>query len=201
MPKPKKAAADLLLEADTKAEAKMKPIARSWPVRFLGQASELGDQPQVRTFATALIAAGLLASNRRLAKAGLRVLLSHEVATLAKDFVKGRVDRTRPRSASATQDRKLKKGSSLAKEETSFPSGHSAGATAAAVAFAGEYPEHRSLALSGAAAVAAAQVPRCAHYPTDVGAGVAIGAIAGVVSNWAFEAVSNKLGNTEQPDG
>jgi membrane-associated phospholipid phosphatase len=116
-------------------------------------------------------------------RAGTRILLAHESATMIKDFVKQRVDRTRPRSAAAPEDRKVRKGPNTAKEATSFPSGHSAGATAAAVAFAREYPEHRALAYAGAAAVSAAQVPRCAHYPTDVGAGMLIGAVAGAASN------------------
>jgi undecaprenyl-diphosphatase len=189
MPKFKKPAADLLLRADAAVEGKMKPIAQTVPVRLLGLASELGDQPQVRAIAAALITTGLLSRNRRLARAGVRMLVAHETATLAKNFVKRRVDRTRPRSASGTHGRKVKEGRSSDKEETSFPSGHSAGATAAAVAFAGDYPEHRLLALAGAAAVAAAQVPRCAHYPTDVGAGLAIGALAGAASNWAFARV------------
>jgi undecaprenyl-diphosphatase len=167
----------------------MKPIAQTIPVRILGQASELGDQPQVRAIAAALITTGLLTRNGRLTRAGARVLVAHEAATFAKNFIKRRVDRTRPRSASGTHGRKVKKGRSSEKEETSFPSGHSAGATAAAVAFAGEYPEHRLLALAGAAAAAAAQVPRCAHYPTDVGAGLVIGALAGAASNWAFPKV------------
>jgi undecaprenyl-diphosphatase len=189
MLKLRKTAPDLLLQADARAEAKMKPIASTAPIRLLGLASEVGDQPQVRGIAAALIATGLARRNGRLTRAGVRMLVAHETATFAKNFVKKRVDRTRPRSASGTQGRKVKEGRSLGKEDTSFPSGHSAGATAAAVAFAVEYPEHRLLALLGAAAVSGAQVPRCAHYPTDVGAGMAIGALAGSASNWALTKV------------
>ena len=177
--------ADLLLRADAKTEANMKPLAQTAPVRLLGQASELGDQPQVRAIAATLILTGLLSGNGRLTRAGMRVLVAHETATVAKNFVKRRVDRSRPRSASTTRGRTPKEGRSSNKEETSFPSGHSAGATAAAVAFAGEYPEHRLLVLTGAAAIAAAQVPRCAHYSTDVSAGLAIRALAGAASNSA----------------
>ncbi len=44
-----------------------------------------------------------------------------------------------------------------------------------------EYPEHAAPAYAAAAGVALAQIPRCAHYPTDVGAGLAIGAAAEAV--------------------
>jgi len=70
---------------------------------------------------------------------------------------------------------KPRKGRSRSKEETSFPSGHSAGAVAVAQAFARELPEYRGAALAGAGFIAVAQVPRGAHYPTDVAAGLAIG--------------------------
>jgi membrane-associated phospholipid phosphatase len=187
MRSPKNAAAELLLRVDADAEAKSKPFADSSVVQFLGEVSEVGDQPQIRAVASALIAAALLRADRRMLRAGTRILLAHESATMIKDFVKRRIDRTRPRSAAAPEDRELRKGQNTAKEETSFPSGHSTGATAAAVAFAQEYPEHRALAFAGAAAVSAAQVPRCAHYPTDVGAGMLIGAVAGAASNWIYD--------------
>lgn len=163
-------------------------------VTVLGQASEIGDQPQVRTLAACLVGVGLVTANRRVARAGARVLLAHEVATAVKNFVKRRVDRTRPRSAGTAEDRKAKRGDRTGKEETSFPSGHSAGATAAALAIGAEFPDHRAPALLGAAAVSFAQVPRCAHYPTDVGAGILIGAISGTATNWAIDRV---LGSTK----
>ena len=48
----------------------------------------------------------------------------------------------------------------------------------AARAFAREYPEHAAPAVSAAGLIALAQIPRCAHYPTDVAAGMAIGWVA-----------------------
>ena len=105
---------------------------------------------------------------------------AHLIATAAKNFVKHRVDRTRPRSARGRDGHKPQLGRSEAKEETSFPSGHSAGALAVALAFAREYPDYRGPALAGAGMIALGQIPRCAHYPTDVAAGLALG--------WAAEA-------------
>jgi membrane-associated phospholipid phosphatase len=84
------------------------------------------------------------------------------------------VDRSRPRTNGGAKP-KIKSGRNTAKEETSFPSGHSAGAAAVASAFARDFPEYRTQAYAAAGLIALAQVPRCAHYPSDVGAGIAIG--------------------------
>jgi len=136
---------------------------------------KLGDQPELRTISAVVAAAGLLIANRRLVRAGVRMLLAHEIATLAKDLIKRRIDRNRPRSATTHSERKVKPGRNTAKEDTSFPSGHSAGAVAVARAFSREYPGLRAPALAAAGVVAAAQVPRLAHYPSDVAAGALLG--------------------------
>jgi membrane-associated phospholipid phosphatase len=166
------------------------PHRGSAPVQALSWYSELGDQPQLRTIGGGLLALGLVAWNGRMARAGARMLLAHELATAAKNFVKKRVDRSRPRSADNKEEQKPTAGRSEAKEETSFPSGHSAGAIAVARAFAREFPEYQAPALGAAGLVALAQIPRCAHYPTDVGAGAAIGAAAEAVVDLAWRAVT-----------
>jgi membrane-associated phospholipid phosphatase len=178
----------------------MKPLSETSAVNALGTLSEIGDQMQMRILCGSMIAAGLATSNARLWKAGARMLVAHELATLSKDLIKRRIDRTRPRSAESHRDRKVRPGKHMAKEETSFPSGHSAGATAAAMAFAGEYSEHRPAALAAAGLVSAAQVPRCAHYLTDVGAGVLIGAAAGAATNLLFNRFreNDPVGGTAQ---
>jgi membrane-associated phospholipid phosphatase len=176
--KPKDGIADALLNIDSEAREAAVPHKEDAPVKALSWYSEIGDQPQLRALSAGLIAAGALRRDQRMMRAGTRMLLAHELATLAKNFVKKRVDRTRPRSADDEEDQKAELGRSEEKEETSFPSGHSAGATAVAAAFAREYPEYKLPALAAGGLVALAQIPRCAHYPTDVGAGIAIGAAA-----------------------
>jgi membrane-associated phospholipid phosphatase len=167
------------LDADAVVAAKMRRQQDSPLVRALDFVADLGDQPPLRILCGSVIAVGLIGGDRRLAKAGLRMLAAHTLATVVKDVVKKRVDRTRPRSAAKPgKDSKPRPGRQTAKEETSFPSGHSAGAAAVARAFARDYPEHALPAYGAAAAIALAQIPRCAHYPTDVGAGLAIGIAA-----------------------
>lgn len=171
-----------LLAADEAAAEAALPYHGSPAMAALGRFASLGDQPPLRTLCAAVIAAGVAGGNRRLARAGVRMLVSHTLATLAKDFVKLRVDRTRPRSKGEKgKDHVPKAGRNTSKEETSFPSGHSAGAAAVAAAFARDYPEYGATAHWVGGALALAQIPRCAHYPTDVGAGVVIGLVADAV--------------------
>lgn len=170
-----KKAADALLDADAAVAEAAEPLQQTKTVKTVGLLSELGDQPQMRILCLGTIAAGLAFKSPRLVRAGARMIAAHQLATSAKDFVKKRVDRSRPRE---DRDHAPRLGRHTTKEITSFPSGHSAGAAAVARAYAREFPEHKTLALAGAGAIALAQIPRCAHYPTDVGAGLAIGLVS-----------------------
>jgi membrane-associated phospholipid phosphatase len=179
MAKMKKQAREAMLEADAAVAKAVRPHELHPAVRALGLVSDLADQPPMRILCGSVIAVGLVGGDRRLTRAGLRMLAAHSLATWTKDYIKRRVDRTRPRAMSKPgKDHRPSSGRDTSKEETSFPSGHSAGAAAVASAFAAEYPEHRLPALAAGGGVALAQIPRCAHYPSDVGAGVAIGLAA-----------------------
>ncbi len=169
---------DALMKADKAALEATAPYAKSKPVKVLAWLSEIGDQPQLLTLSGGLLALGLARRDRRMARAGARMVAALLLATAAKNLVKHRVARTRPRSADGKDGHKPKPGRSRAKEETSFPSGHSAGAIAIARAFARDYPEHGAPALAAGALVALAQIPRAAHYSSDVAAGLAIGLAA-----------------------
>ena len=182
----------------TAAEARAaKAVAprRKRPAKAVEAIGQLGDQPELRTVSGVVLAAGLFAANRRLVRAGVRMLLAHEIATLAKDVVKRRIDRTRPHSATNHSQRKVKPGRHTAKTETSFPSGHSAGAVAVARAFGREYPRAEPPALAAAAVVAAMQVPRLNHYPSDVAAGVMLG----IASEFAADLII-RLGELIEPE-
>lgn len=176
-----KHAAHALEDADAALTSAALPYRHAPPVELLAWASEIGDQPQMRAVCGAVFGLGLIARDRRLTMAGARMLAAHTLATLAKDAVKKRVDRTRPRSRNGRKAHRMKVGRNTDKEETSFPSGHTAGAIAAARAFAREYPDAAVPAYAAAGLIALAQIPRCAHYPTDVGAGLMVGLAAEVV--------------------
>lgn len=197
MDKQIKAAGQGLLALDDRTHRFFEGYAGSRPVRMLDALSKLGDQPQLRIIAGTLILAGTFAGSNRLVRAGARMMIAHEAATFAKDRVKTEVDRTRPRSARHRHEKKPKKGKHRAKEMTSFPSGHSAGVIAAARAFSRDFPEQAPAALAAAGLIAAGQVPRCAHYPTDVAAGIAVGLAAEAAAN----AVWNASGMDERSGG
>lgn len=182
----------------TAAEAKAaKAVApkREPQAKLVEAVGQLGDQPELRTISAVVAAAGLLTGNRRLVRAGVRMLLAHEIATLAKDVIKRRIDRTRPHSARTDAERRVKPGRHTAKTKTSFPSGHSAGAVAVARAFGREYPQFQAPALAAAAVVAAMQVPRLNHYPSDVVAGALLGAASEAAAD-----VAMRLGEMLEPD-
>ena len=177
-----------LIAFDDRARRAFEPYRDTPPVRALDLLSKLGDQPQLRLIAGGLLAAGTFAGNDRLVRAGARMIIAHEAATLVKDLVKTNVDRTRPRSEASGRAKQPKKGDHTGKEKTSFPSGHSAGAIAAARAFSREFPEYGAAAIGAASLIAASQVPRCAHYPTDVAAGLLIGLLTEAATNAAWDA-------------
>ncbi len=168
-------ASTAVADADLAVTEEFREHRHSWPIELLGKASDVGDQPQLRAISGLIVVAGLLSRKPRLVRAGVRMLVAHELATAAKSFVKRRVDRTRPRSAGTREEAKPRHGGNTAKEVSSFPSGHTAGSLAVAQAFAREFPEYRNAARAAAGFVAIAQIPRCAHYPSDVGAGALIG--------------------------
>jgi membrane-associated phospholipid phosphatase len=161
--------------------------------------SKLGDQPELRTIAGTIILAGIAFDSDRMVRAGSRMVIAHEAATLTKDALKLQIDRKRPRSARDRSEAKPRRGNSKAKELSSFPSGHSAGGIAAARAFAREYPEYGSAALVGAGLIAVLQVSRSAHYVSDVLAGVAIGIAVEAATNalWSLARMDER---SETPD-
>lgn len=186
--KPLQTAEKQLMSLDDGARSFFEPYTDAPPVRALDLLSKLGDQPELRLIAGTLLVTGTFAGNNRLVRAGARMLIAHEAATAVKNLLKTFIDRTRPRSAENEDAKKPKKGDHTAKEKTSFPSGHSAGAIAAARAFSREFPEYGPVAIGGAALIAASQIPRCAHYPTDVAAGVLIGLAIEEVASAAWNA-------------
>src|ERR1700709_913414 len=184
--------AEALRHFDAAIEKTVAPHRRNAALRMLGQFGRIGDQPPLRTLCAGVIGYGLIRRDERLAKAGIRMLAAHEMATAIKSFLKHRLYRKRPRKADTPADNAASPGHSRAKAESSFPSGHSTGAIAVARAFGREYPDHRSTALGAAALVGAGQVPRSAHFATDVLPGVAVGWVAEAFANGAF-AVAGRL--------
>lgn len=172
--------------------------ARHHPViRFAGACSEIADQPPLVLLSSATLAAGLLLHRPRLTRTGGRMLASHLLATFVKTLIKDRVDRTRPHLLVDRDEYRMAAGDSEKSEERSFPSGHTAGAVAVTRAIGREYRGAVVPAALAAAAVAAVQVPRCKHYPSDLAAGAAIGWLAEA----AVDQVARRLTKRTRDDG
>ena len=186
-------AAEPLFELDRKARRAFLAHRENRVVKALDKLGDVGDQPPLRVISGGLLVLGLVRADARMVRAGARMLLAHELATAAKNRVKHRIDRSRPRSATGTDGHKPKAGHDRRKEESSFPSGHAAGSMAVACAFAAEYPQYRAAALATSGAIGLARIPSCAHYPSDVAAGWAIGALTSATTGLAGRALFRLL--------
>jgi membrane-associated phospholipid phosphatase len=126
-----------------------------------------------------ILAAALLASgNRRARRAAWRGLGAMAAASTAANVLgKGLAGRRRP-----DVDVPVRRRPRRAPRTTSFPSGHAASAAAFAVGAAVEMPELCAPGIALAAAVGASRVVMGVHYPSDVPAGTAIGAAAGLAT-------------------
>ena len=151
---------------------------------------QLADQPPLLAASGAVVAWGLLTGDRGLARRGGHLVASVALATLLKGAVKRALSRTRP---NVLLDEGLYRVEPLGPDMGpwhSFPSGHTAGAVALARAVVRCWPAARWPAYAGAAAVGLVQVPRGAHYPSDVLAGVVVGVAAEAVAHRLFPALA-----------
>ena len=161
--------------ADLAIVRAVQPFSENPLVKGIGKASELADQPPLIAASIATDVVGLAVRDRRLARTGLRMLASHALATGIKTLLKDNVDRPRPEKVEREGEHDIELGDSEDGEERSFPSGHSAGAMAVARAVVREYPGSAPFAHTIGLAASAVQIPRKAHFPSDVVVGIAIG--------------------------
>jgi len=161
-------------EAEHHALAPVLALQGSTAVRLLTPLAKAADEPPLMALSAATLAAGLLLRHAAIARAGARMVGAHLVANGLKTLLKGAVDRRRP---NAVEDRpEIKPGTGTDdKDDNAFPSGHTAGAVAVAQAVAHELPRLAVPARSVALMAGGMQVPRGAHYLTDVVCGAAVG--------------------------
>ena len=168
-------------------------------VRWAGKASEIADQPQLLAVCGCVVAAGLLGGRPALTRTGLRMLAAFGIATGMKSWLKARIRRTRPKAALDKGRYEMEAAESHDGDEGSFPSGHTAGAVAVAGAVASEHPRLALPAFGLAAAIAAIQVPRGKHYPSDLAAGFAVGLAATALAAALFAGLDRATGRHDRP--
>ncbi|GAA4016394.1 hypothetical protein GCM10022280_14260 [Sphingomonas swuensis] len=159
------------------------PFAENGVIEALGAVSDLSDQEPIYAAAAATLATAVLLRDGRTWRAGTRMLAAHLLATALRGVVKAGVDRTRPDAAVRRGEYVLRKGQRRDSDFNSFPSGHTAGALAVAVAIGRDYPAARGTALALAAGASVAQVVRSKHFVSDVLVGAAIGLAAEAAIN------------------
>lgn len=183
-------ARDAMLRLDQGIHDLAEPYRDRPIMRVVGECGKLGDQPPMLLLSSAVLAGGMWAERPRVVAAGARMIAAHLLATAVKNLIKHRVDRSRPAPTDGEQAPEPTLGDNEDKAQTSFPSGHTAGAVAVARAFARAYPSHAGKALGAAGFIAVAQLTSRSHYLSDVLAGAAIGlgaeaTLARVVPAWA----------------
>ena len=157
-------------------------VARdSAAMKIIGPASDIADQWPLFGLCVGTAAVGAVRGDRKLVATGVRMTLSMLTATMLKNIVKDRVDRTRPFVVADGGAYVFQPGDHDVAELDSFPSGHTAGAVAVARAVSSDYPAMTTLALTAAAAIALVQLPRAKHYPTDLVAGALVGIAADAI--------------------
>ncbi|HEY0438020.1 MAG TPA: phosphatase PAP2 family protein [Phenylobacterium sp.] len=155
------------------AEGRDRPL-----VRAVARVGKLSDQEPLYGLAAAVACAGLLTRRPRLAQAGLRMGLAVGAADLAKSALKRQVRRTRPHVLMDEARYERAAEPSSEKPEQSFPSGHMAGAVAAAAALGRCYPASLRYSLPLCAVAGWSRIAKAAHWPLDVAAGAVIGLCA-----------------------
>lgn len=172
------AAANPVEKADVAAGLALARFRDHPIVERLAQAGEVSDQEPLYAVTGFTFALGLILRDRRLAEAGGRMLGAVVLSAVLKSVVKRTVTRTRPNVLMDKGRYETSLGGDEKKPWQSFPSGHTAGATAAARALGRLYPETGWACVAAAAALGMIRIAKGAHYPLDVVAGAAVGLAA-----------------------
>lgn len=150
-------------------------------VTSLGMISEIADQIPLSLVCGSVITAGLVSDRPHLSRTGVRMMAAHVLANSIKRAIKNRFRRTRPGVMLDGEDYVCEPGETDGGHDTSFPSGHTAGAVAVAAIIASDIPRASVPAFVTASLIAGVQVPRAKHYPIDIAAGTLLGLSAAMI--------------------
>ncbi len=185
-----KKAAKAVEKADREATHKAAEHRDEPLVKATGFLAEIGDQPQLVATSIGTVVIGLIARRPDVIRGGVRMLAAHAAATFVKSAIKASIDRTRPEKAIEDGNAKFEPGNSDDHDQTSFPSGHTAGAVAVARAASRDIGGAGGPAALISGAVAAAQPVTGKHYLSDLVVGAAVGWIAEALVSAVFDRVA-----------
>ena len=164
-------------------------------IEAISKAGDVSDQEPLYAITGFTFTLGLLMRDRRLTEAGGRMLGAVILSAALKTLVKRNVTRTRPNVLMDEGRYETAVGGDEKKPWQSFPSGHPAGATAAARALARIYPDAGWACVAAAAAMGMIRVAKGAHYPLDVAAGALVGLAAEAVVDGGVRGARRLLQN------
>lgn len=180
-------------KADIAIVDKLEPVFDEPAVEKITNVGKIADEPPLLVVSGALLAIGIFSKNPKLTRSAGSMILAHGLAIAIKNLGKNNIDRTRPSSTKNGKRYRMEPGSSTSKDLRSFPSGHSAGAMALARAFARHFPRYRNAAYATAGVLGAMQVARRAHFPSDVAAGLLVGAVAEDIGSRFLRGMQRRL--------
>ncbi len=123
-------------------------------VTSLGLMSEIADQIPLSLVCGGVMTAGLISDRPQLARTGVRMMAAHVLANSIKRAIKNRHRRTRPGVMLDGEDYVCEPGETEGGHDTSFPSGHTAGAVAVAAIVASDIPKAAVPAFVAASLIA-----------------------------------------------
>jgi membrane-associated phospholipid phosphatase len=168
-------------ELDIELAERLEPYAEAPPVKAFSAFGKLSDQEPLLAMAGVAIIAGIVQRNSCLARRGAHVYGAVVLATVMKAGLKAVVARDRPTELLEHGRHEVHLGHTDDKARQSFPSGHAAGAVAAATATNRCWPQYRIPAYAAAALMCASRLPAQKHYLTDIVAGGLVGLLASAV--------------------